>query len=300
MRRFPLPFALPAALVAGLVLAACGGDAPKSDAPPKAGAAPTAGDAPKAGAAPAAAAKAPDTKAGLEALIGTWKAAHKAGDTATLAKLAADMIPTTADLKSVLKEGPATDDFLGKFAAKDLKADDPMIKSLADGLFKPTSPEQTEVSVTTATTEELVAYAKDGAALEGVPTGMQGFAALAKPKPHVVRGRAARAGQGPGHEVQLLRQRGRPLRVSREALAGDPPRRQVAAVPGRRGHVAGAALRPRGDVAGAALRPRPSAGGTGRARAAAVPSSIGSTRRASRRPPPRGRRAPSPPQGDRA
>jgi len=182
MRRFLLSLALPAALSAGLVLAACGGDPPKGDAPQKAGAAPTAGDAPKAGGAPAAAAKAPDTKQALEALVVTWKAAHKAGDTATLGKLAFDMIPTTADLKSVLKEGPATDDFLGKFAAKDLKADDPMIMSLAGGLFKPTSDGQTEVAVTAASTEEIVAYEKGGPAFAEFPGGMQRFAPLSKPK----------------------------------------------------------------------------------------------------------------------
>lgn len=179
MRRFAFPPTLPAALVVGLVLASCGGDAPKGDAPPKGGAAP-AGATPAGGGA-AAAAKHPDTKAGLESLVATWKAAHKAGDMATLAKLAADIIPTTADLKSVLKEGPATDDFLGKFAAKDLKSDDPMIMSLAGGLFKPTSAEQTEVAVTAATTEEIVAYKEGGPAHAEFPGGMKRFAALAKP-----------------------------------------------------------------------------------------------------------------------
>ena len=169
MRRFTLPLALPAALVAALVLAGCGGDEPKG------------GAAPAGGAGAAAAARVPDTKAGLEALVATWKAAHKSGDQTALGKLAADIIPTTADLKAALKDGPATDDFLGKFAAKDLKADDPMISSLAGGLFKPKEG-QSEVKVHAATTEELLAYEKGGAAFEEFPGGMKAFAALAKPK----------------------------------------------------------------------------------------------------------------------
>ncbi len=169
MRRSRVSLMLPGALVAALALAGCGGDESKG------------GGAPAAGPGASAAAKLPDSSAGLESLVATWKAAHQAGDQAALMKLAADVIPTTADLKAVLKEGAATDDFLGKFAAKDLKADDPMIGSLAGGLFKPEKG-QTEVKVHAATTEDLVAYAKGTPAFEEFPGGMQRFAALVKPK----------------------------------------------------------------------------------------------------------------------
>lgn len=168
MPRFARPSALPAAFVVGLLVAACGGESKE-------------GAKPASGVGSAVSARVPDTKEGLEALVSTWKAAHKAGDQAALSKLAADIIPTTADLRGVLKEGPQTDDFLGKFAAKDLKADDPMISSLAGGLFKPKEG-QSEVKVHAATTEELLAYQKGGAAFEEFPGGMKAFAALAKPK----------------------------------------------------------------------------------------------------------------------
>jgi hypothetical protein len=69
MRRFTLPLALPAALVAALVLAGCGGDEPKG------------GAAPAGGAGAAAAARVPTRRRG-SALVATWKAAHKAGSRA--------------------------------------------------------------------------------------------------------------------------------------------------------------------------------------------------------------------------
>ena len=172
MGRFPVTFVVPAALAALLSLPAFG-DEPPPAAPPAPAPAPEA---------PAPAEKAADTKESLGTLVGAWQKAHAAKDEATLLKLAFPMIPTTADLKALLVAGAGADDFLAKFPAKDLKADDPMVKSLAGGLFKPTSAEQTRVAVHAATTEEIVAYAKDSVASAEFPGGMKRFAALCKPK----------------------------------------------------------------------------------------------------------------------
>ncbi len=173
MRRFPRSIVASAAVAAFLSLPAFG-DEPPPAAPPA--------PAPEAPPAPAPAERAPDTKESLAALVDVWKKAHAAKDEAALQKLAVPLVPTTADLKAILLEGAAADEFLKKYPAKDLKADDPMVKSLAGALFKPTSPEQTGVAVHLATTEEIVAYERGSVAFAEFPGGMKRFAAICRPK----------------------------------------------------------------------------------------------------------------------
>jgi hypothetical protein len=82
------------------------------------------------------------------------------------------LIPTTADLRKVLREGPATDAFIAKFPAKDLDASKGKEASPVDAKDRT----RTEVRVHAATTEELVAYGKGTVAAEEFPGGMKRFA----------------------------------------------------------------------------------------------------------------------------
>jgi hypothetical protein len=111
----------------------------------------------------------PDT---LEALLRDLVKANLDGDAARVKEITLSMLPTTADLRAVLREGPATDAFLAKFPAKDLSE-----SALVDvALVEAGERTRTEVRVHAATTEELAAYARGTVAASEFPQGMQRFA----------------------------------------------------------------------------------------------------------------------------
>jgi hypothetical protein len=117
----------------------------------------------------------------LEDLAKAFQDARAVGDMKRLGALYRSMVPTTADLRRILRAGPATEDFLAKFPGKDA-GDVPDPKPGAVGLFSPGDPKRAETRTYSATTEEIVAYAKGTVAFEEFPGGMRRFAsAVAAP-----------------------------------------------------------------------------------------------------------------------
>jgi hypothetical protein len=136
------------------------------------------GDAPPAPTTPAAVTSdAGDTvkdPAALRALVETWIGAQNAGDGARYLEVMRGFLPTRAQLRAMLREGPATEAFLaaagrmtveGSPVAKVAPADKPLPKTT-----------RTDVFVHAATTEEIAAYEKGSEAFEEFPGGMRRFA----------------------------------------------------------------------------------------------------------------------------
>lgn len=148
------------------VVVACGGE-PASPA-----------SKPAAAPAGAPASKHPET---LEALVAEVHRARATGKGEDAKALVAQMVPTRADLAALLTPGPGADAFVAAWKFVDLPPETPAVVELGALLFDPRDPARTETHVHAATTEELVAYAKDSAAGKDFPGGMRRFAALAAP-----------------------------------------------------------------------------------------------------------------------
>lgn len=142
------------ALLAPLLLAACG------DSPPAPG--PTPGPTP--GTAPGTAPATEDLPGLLRRVLAVQNGSDKAAATATLRGL----LPTQAELRQVLRPGPAADAFVAAFGGTQEKSP-PVGAQLAP-------PERSEVTVHRATTEELAAYVRDTVAFAEFPGGMRRFA----------------------------------------------------------------------------------------------------------------------------
>jgi len=140
------------ALSLASILAACGGDPP-----------------------------APTTPVTLDALAAQFQAARATSDDAKATALAWSMVPTKADLATIVAKSPAADAFLAAFKFVDLPSTDAAVKGLGQQLFVPGDPTRTETKVYAATTEEIVAYAPGSVAFDEFPGGMRRFAAIAAP-----------------------------------------------------------------------------------------------------------------------
>lgn len=119
----------------------------------------------------------PAPTAAAETLEGVSKAfadARAAKDDAKLLELTKSLLPTSEDLKKVLKAGEATDAFLEKYKADRIRGD---ANEAAREILKPKDPAQTVVKVHSATTEELAAYEKGSVAFNEFPGGLKRFAA---------------------------------------------------------------------------------------------------------------------------
>lgn len=114
--------------------------------------------------------------ANIEALAAEFQAAQKAGDAGRLKALGASVLPSTADLKGVLRAGPDTDAFLEAYKAKDLAGDGKSPEAMGRALFAPGKPERTETRAYAATTEEIAAYEKGGVPYAEFPQSMKRFA----------------------------------------------------------------------------------------------------------------------------
>lgn len=123
--------------------------------------------------------EAPKPAATLEELAARFQAARKAGDEAKATALAYSVVPSKAELATLVTKGEASDAWLAAFKFVDLALTDPLVKDLGQRLFEPGDPKRTVTQVHAATTEELVAYAKGSVAFEEFPGGMQRFAAIA-------------------------------------------------------------------------------------------------------------------------
>jgi len=179
-----------------LSFAACGGDSepPQKPAAPasKGPAVPSVdeGPAPAAtaatgGSATAAAAGAPAhlatpaaapsvaPEAALEAASKAYADARAANDARKLFEMTKAMMPTTEEVRKVLRGGPETEAFLEQYKAERIRGD---ANEAAPEILKPKQPSQTVVKIHSATTEELAAYAKDSVAFAEFPGGMKRFA----------------------------------------------------------------------------------------------------------------------------
>lgn len=125
--------------------------------------------------------EAPKPAATLDALAAQFQAARKAGDETKATALAYSLVPSKAELATLVTKGEASDAWLAAFKFVDLAMTDPVVKDLGQNLFDPRDPKRTVTQVHAATTEELVAYAKGTVAMEEFPGGMQRFAAIAAP-----------------------------------------------------------------------------------------------------------------------
>ncbi len=131
------------------------------------------------GSATAAAAGAPvpapvvEPEAALGALSRAFADARAAGDAPKLLELTKAMLPTTEEMRKVLRGGPDVDAFLEQYKAERLRGD---ANEVARELLKPKEVAQTVVKIYSATTEELAAYAEGGVAYAEFPKGMQAFA----------------------------------------------------------------------------------------------------------------------------
>lgn len=134
------------ALLAPLLLVACG------DSPPAAG--------PAQGTPPAA--------EDLPALLRRVLAVQNGGDKAAAEATLRGLLPTQAELRQVVRPGPAADAFVAAFGGTREKSP-PVGAQLAP-------PERSEVKVHSATTEELAAYVRDTVAFAEFPGGMRRFA----------------------------------------------------------------------------------------------------------------------------
>ncbi len=123
----------------------------------------------------------PKPAATLDALAAQFQAARKAGDEAKATALAYSLVPSKAELATLVTKGEASDAWLAAFKFVDLAMNDPVVKGLGQQLFEPGDPKRTVTQVHAATTEELVAYAKGSVAFEEFPGGMQRFAAIGAP-----------------------------------------------------------------------------------------------------------------------
>lgn len=149
-----------------LALVACGGESDASKKP----SAPAAG-----GGAPAAAptAPAPTPEAVLEAVSKAFAEARAANDAPKLLEMTKAMMPTTEEMRKVLRAGPETDAFLEQYRAERIRGD---ANEAAREILKPKEAAQTVVKVHSATTEELAAYKEGSVAYAEFPGGMRRFA----------------------------------------------------------------------------------------------------------------------------
>ena len=176
------------ALLGALALAACGDTKATPPSSP----------------APGAAAAEVAQPATLDGLVAQVHALRKSGDSDGAFALVLTLLPTQGQLKSILKAGPDTDAFLGKYPLHDLRADDARVIDFGKQLFKPANDKQTEIQVYAATTEELAAYAKGTPAFE-FPGGAQRFAeAIAAPGRTWYYVRLAVPGEGHGMTYSLF------------------------------------------------------------------------------------------------
>jgi hypothetical protein len=116
--------------------------------------------------------------ASLESLPERFRAARAAEDHVALVALGHALVPTRAELSSLLRPGPAAERFLAVYPFHDLAPDHPAIGGLGLDLFAPGDLARTETHVHAATTEELAAYAEGTAAFSEFPHGMARFARL--------------------------------------------------------------------------------------------------------------------------
>ena len=115
-----------------------------------------------------------DATKAIETLSKAFADARAAGDAEKVLELTKALLPTDAEVRSVLKAGPETDAFVTAYRAERLRGD---ANEAAKEILKPNDPAQTVVQVHSATTEEIVAYAEGSVAAKEFPGGMKVFAA---------------------------------------------------------------------------------------------------------------------------
>ncbi|MGE0193452.1 MAG: hypothetical protein AB7T63_15590 [Planctomycetota bacterium] len=150
-----------------MVVLACGlcacGDPPAPHVP--------AASLPGAGAPPAD----PKTRArDLAEIMTTIVAAQNANDGRTYLAAMHAFVPTRAEVRSLLREGPATETFLA--ALKDTTVEDGLRDRRPPNAQQLPPTTRTEVTVHVATTEELAAYERGTVAFAEFPGGMKRFA----------------------------------------------------------------------------------------------------------------------------
>jgi hypothetical protein len=123
----------------------------------------------------------PQVPPSLDALAAQFQAARKAGDASKATALAYSLVPSKAELATLVRPGDASEAWLAAMKFVDVPLTDPAVADLGRQLFDPEDPKFTETRVHAATTEELVAYAAGTAAFDEFPGGMRRFAAIAAP-----------------------------------------------------------------------------------------------------------------------
>jgi hypothetical protein len=109
----------------------------------------------------------------LEAASKAFADARAANDAPRLFELTKAMMPTTDEMRKVLRVGPETDAFLEQYKAERIRGD---ANEAAREILKPKEASQTVVKVHSATTEELAAYENGSVAYAEFPGGMKRFA----------------------------------------------------------------------------------------------------------------------------
>lgn len=110
----------------------------------------------------------------VEAVSKAYADARAAGDDAKLLELTKSLLPTEAEVRSLLKPGPAADAFVTAYRPERLRGE---ANEIAKELLKPASAVQTATEVHSATTEELVANVSGSVAWQEFPGGVRDFAA---------------------------------------------------------------------------------------------------------------------------
>lgn len=151
------------ALALLIALGACGDPAPKAaapDAPPPAASTPVVDSTTRAA----------DLAAHMRSIV----AAQNANDGRTYIDAMHAFVPTRAEVRSLLREGPQTEAFLA--ALRDTTVEDGLRDRQPPNAQQLPPTKRTEVLVHVATTEEIAAYERGTVAFAEFPGGMKRFA----------------------------------------------------------------------------------------------------------------------------